>query len=168
MAEDGAEDGEPVEDGHGDGARGEDADVEGAVATLVEAVLRVAMVGVDDDRVASLLQADGGVYDQSLRAADAEIWVEEDKSACLVVIVALLLLVVVVGEGFESVSFTSASTAFDGRLAGHFFLREGSARKEDGRSGGERFREREASRSAVWRKQTVGLSQSRTKIERTQ
>lgn len=51
------------------------------VAALVEAVARVAVVGEDDDAVAAPLQADGGVDDEALRAADAEVWVEEDDGA---------------------------------------------------------------------------------------
>lgn len=39
------------------------------------------MVGEDDDAVATLLQADGGVDDEALGAADAEVRVEEDDGA---------------------------------------------------------------------------------------
>ena len=39
---------------------------------------RIAVVGVDDDFVPKGLQADGGVDDEALGAADAEVWVDED------------------------------------------------------------------------------------------
>lgn len=51
------------------------------VSALVEAVSRVAVTGEDHDAVATLLQADGGVDDKALSAADSEIWVEEDGGA---------------------------------------------------------------------------------------
>jgi len=54
---------------------------EPTVAALVEAVRGVAVVGEDDDAVAALLQADGGVDDEPLGAADAQVRVEEDDGA---------------------------------------------------------------------------------------
>lgn len=41
------------------------------------------MVGEDDDAVAAPLQADGGVDDEALGAADAEVRVEEDDCAAV-------------------------------------------------------------------------------------
>jgi hypothetical protein len=51
------------------------------IAALLEAVLGVAVVGEDDDAVAALLQAHGGVDNETLGAADAQVWVEEDEGA---------------------------------------------------------------------------------------
>jgi hypothetical protein len=51
------------------------------VAALLEAVLGVAVVGEDDDAVAALLQAHGGVDDEAFGAADAQVRVEEDEGA---------------------------------------------------------------------------------------
>jgi hypothetical protein len=47
------------------------------VAGLGEAVRRVAVRGEDGDLVAAALQADGGVNDQLLGAAYAQVWVQE-------------------------------------------------------------------------------------------
>lgn len=44
-------------------------------------MLRIAVVGEDDDAVASLLQADGRIDDEALRSADAQIGMEEDDGA---------------------------------------------------------------------------------------
>jgi hypothetical protein len=52
-------------------------------------VLRIAVVGVDDDPTAAVLQADGGVDDKPLSAADAEVGVEEDDGALAVVLLAV-------------------------------------------------------------------------------
>jgi hypothetical protein len=48
------------------------------VAGLVEAVLRVAVRREDGDRVPAPLEGDGGVDDQALRPANAQVRVEED------------------------------------------------------------------------------------------
>lgn len=48
------------------------------VATLVEAVAGVAVVGKDDDAMAAFLQADSSVDDEAFSAADAQVWMEED------------------------------------------------------------------------------------------
>ena len=48
------------------------------IAGFVEAVVGVAVAGEDDDFVAALLKADGGVDDESLGAADAEVGVQKD------------------------------------------------------------------------------------------
>lgn len=78
LAEDGAEDGEARQDRLRHDGVAADADVEGAVAGFVEAVTRVAVAREDDDSVAALLQANGGVHDQALGAADAQIRVQKD------------------------------------------------------------------------------------------
>lgn len=49
------------------------------IATLVKAVSGVAVVGKDDDAMASFLQAHGGVDDESLRTTDAQVGMEEDE-----------------------------------------------------------------------------------------
>ena len=48
------------------------------IASLVEAVLRVAVRCEDGDLVPAALQADSGVDDEALSAANTQIWVEED------------------------------------------------------------------------------------------
>lgn len=48
------------------------------IAALVKAVGGVAVVGEDDDSVAALLEADGGIDDETFSAADAEVGMEED------------------------------------------------------------------------------------------
>lgn len=57
------------------------AHVEGAVTGFVEAVRRVPVRGVDCDAVAEGLEGEGGVEDEALGAADAEVGVEEDDVA---------------------------------------------------------------------------------------
>lgn len=47
------------------------------------------MVGIDDDPTAAVLQADSGVDDEPLSAADAEVGVEEDDGALAVVLLAV-------------------------------------------------------------------------------
>ena len=56
---------------------------EHTIAGFVEAVRRVAVGGEDRDAVAELLEADGGVEDEALGAADAEVWVEEYDALAL-------------------------------------------------------------------------------------
>jgi hypothetical protein len=48
------------------------------VARFVKAVSRVAVRREDGDRVAAFLQRDCRIYNETLGAANAEIWVEED------------------------------------------------------------------------------------------
>ena len=43
------------------------------IAALVKAVLGVAVVGIDDNFGALVLEADGGVDDEALGAADAQV-----------------------------------------------------------------------------------------------
>jgi hypothetical protein len=49
------------------------------IARLVEAVPRVAVRGEDGDRVPAALQGHGGVHDETLGAANAQVRVEEDS-----------------------------------------------------------------------------------------
>lgn len=51
------------------------------IVAFVEAVGWIAVVGVDDYFVAAGLEADCGVDDETLGAADAEVWMEEDDGA---------------------------------------------------------------------------------------
>lgn len=51
------------------------------IATLVEAMCRIAVVGEDDDFMAAGLQAHGCVDDEAFCAANAKIGVEEDNCA---------------------------------------------------------------------------------------
>lgn len=51
------------------------------IAALVKAVVGIAVVGVDDDVGAPVLEADGGVDDEALGAADAQVRVEEHMGA---------------------------------------------------------------------------------------
>lgn len=71
------------------------------IASLVKAVVRVAVAGKDDDLVAALLQADGGVDDQSLGPANAQVGMEEDYGLFLECVI--LLIVAVVGRHGEQV-----------------------------------------------------------------
>lgn len=80
LAQDGEQDLEAAEDGGGEEGVAADADVEGAVAGFVEAVRRVPVGGEDGDRVAEGLEREGGVEDEALGAADAEVRVEEDDA----------------------------------------------------------------------------------------
>lgn len=74
----GAEDREARKERGRDDRVAADADVEGAVAGFVEAVLRVAVGGEDCDFVAKILQAYGCVYYEAFCAADPKVGVEED------------------------------------------------------------------------------------------
>ena len=51
------------------------------ISSFVKAVSRIAVAGEDRDAVAKILEADGGIDDETLGAADAEIGVEEDDAA---------------------------------------------------------------------------------------
>ena len=102
LAQDGAQDGEAAEEGRRDERVAAHADIKRAcwvgaakeagrsasrsvlyvctqhtVADLVEAVAAIAVAREDDDAVAALLQTDGGVDDQPLGAAYAEVWVQK-------------------------------------------------------------------------------------------
>ncbi|PMB68569.1 hypothetical protein BM221_005149 [Beauveria bassiana] len=94
VAQDGAENGKPAKEGARDEPRALDADIERGgregggrggskltIATFVKAVVRVAVVRVDDYLGALVLQAGGGVDDEALGAADAQVRVEEDVAA---------------------------------------------------------------------------------------
>jgi hypothetical protein len=58
-------------------------DSELTIATLVKAVLRIAVVRKDDDLMATVLQSHGGIDDKPLGTADAQIRVEKDNRAVL-------------------------------------------------------------------------------------
>lgn len=60
-----------------------DADVERAVARLLEAVVGVAVRGVDGDAVPAGLQREGRVDDEPLRAADTQVRVDDDDVGAL-------------------------------------------------------------------------------------
>lgn len=81
VAQDDADDGEAVEDGHGDGPFAVDADIEGAIATLVKAVVAIAMIRKDDNVVSALLQPNRRINNQALSAANAQIRMKEDNCA---------------------------------------------------------------------------------------
>ena len=55
-------------------------------------MVRVAVVGEDDDAVAAFLEANGGINDQALGAANAQVRVEEDDGT-LVLLAFILKLV---------------------------------------------------------------------------
>ncbi|KAL9032097.1 MAG: hypothetical protein Q9214_008111, partial [Letrouitia sp. 1 TL-2023] len=80
LAQDREQDLEAAEERGGEEGVAADADIDGAVAGLVEAVRRVPVGGEDDDGVAEGLEREGGVEDEALGAADAEVRVEEDDA----------------------------------------------------------------------------------------
>lgn len=57
------------------------------VASLIEAVLGVAVAGEDDDLVAAILEADGGVYNEPFSATDTQVWVEKHDGALGLILV---------------------------------------------------------------------------------
>jgi hypothetical protein len=59
------------------------------IATLVEAVLWIAVIGVDDDATASRLKTHGGINDETLSAADTQVGVEEDDGGSVFLLIAL-------------------------------------------------------------------------------
>lgn len=105
LAQDGAEDAEAGQDRGRDDGVAADSDVEGSwnennaqsvsvhsllllsiekgkrtVASFIKAMARVAVAREDDDLVSAVLHADGGIDDQALSAADAQVGMQEDDS----------------------------------------------------------------------------------------
>lgn len=81
LAQDREQDLEAAEERGREDSVATDADVEGAVAGFIEAVRRVPVGGEDGDGVAEGLEGEGGVEDEALGAADAEVRVEEDDAS---------------------------------------------------------------------------------------
>lgn len=50
------------------------------VASFIKAMAGVAVAREDDDPVSAVLHADGGIDDQALSAADAQVGMQEDDS----------------------------------------------------------------------------------------
>lgn len=48
------------------------------ISSFIKAVSRIAVAREDDDAIATVLQTYGGIDDKSLRAANTQVWMEED------------------------------------------------------------------------------------------